>query len=653
MLSSSAEQSNATHPEGKESGAANSVARAEEPEPEASNATTRAEERLRWERTVRELEEEVSTRRQQFAGAQELLQSQEACWAKEVEHEELVCELAAVEAGTPRSEMEVATAEAIEWQTSAKAAVEAVQRLEMLANKELIRTERLRGCALVQQARCSDLERRLETETASVQKLQAQISALVQQAAWRRQEAQQEQSISVLHAQGLDRELEAMRWQLEETEAETQARRREASARRDRATKQLRAQLERQEAKVLCGVNSPRSQHSTSSTVQSGRRSSFSSSGASKQAPQVAALRSAIYRQEQDAKRELQDLRAEIFAARQELEEERGPWLNARSRLELRLAEALGALSIEQASVTTAETERRDQGAKLRSLEEGLETQPRELLLKLVALGVDPALVLSTPRGDATRASQGAGPMPTKGSSSPSQSCKDGSVAEEALVPAPVRALKPALEQASASNCGLVRALQEQEAVAEKCRLEALQHTTRISKLREELVEEQGLEARCVQQMTTAQEELGAACRRQEAGVEQALRTLRQLQLRLQEDQATAHEYEILEISFEADEAEHAYLRLKSALLAECEEEERLHAELLAQQAEQRQSLVREFARAGMELPEQLPELSSPATPLENDELVGWALQLPNTPSTPQLSPQHSQLNSWRPSVGR
>lgn len=647
-MSSSAEQSNATHPEGKESGAANTITRAEEPEPEASNATTRAEERLRWERTVRELEEEVSARRQQFAGAQELLQSQEACWAKEIEHEELACELAAVEAGTPRSEMELATA-AIEWQTSAKAAVEAVQRLELLANKELIRTERLRGCALVQQARCSDLERRLETETASVQKLQAQISTLVQQAAWRQQEAQQDQSMSVLRRQGLDRELEAMRWQLEETEAETEARRREASARRDRATKQFRAQLERQEAKVLCGSGSPRSQHSTSSTVQPGRRSSYGSSGTSKQAPQVAALRTAIYRQEQDAKRELQDLRAEVSAARHELEAERGPWLYDRGRLELRLAEALGALSIEQASVTTAETERMDQGATLRSLEEGLETQPRTLLLKLVALGVDPALVLSTPRGDATRASQGAGPMPAKGSSSPSQSCSDASVAEDAFVPAPVQALRPALEQASASNRGLVQALQEQEAVAEKCRLEAVQHTNLISKLREDLVDEHCLEARCVQQMRTAQEELGAACRRQEAGVEQALRTLRQLQLRLQEDQATAHEYEFLELSFEADEAEHAYLRLRSALVAECEQEERLHAELLAQQAEQRQSLVKEFALAGMELPEQLPELSSPATPLENDELVGWALQLPNTPSTPQLS----QLNSRRPSVGR
>merc|ERR1711972_725103 len=58
-------------------------------------------------------------------------------------------------------------------------------------------------------------------------------------------------------------------------------------------------------------------------------------------------------------------------------------------------------------------------------------------------------------------------------------------------------------------------------------------------------------------------------------------------------------EEEVLQVNDEAAQGEAAYLRLRHALVTECEEAERLHEDLLEEQAEQRRKLVEQLAEVG------------------------------------------------------
>ncbi|CAE8614284.1 unnamed protein product [Polarella glacialis] len=296
---------------------------------------TRLQDRACWEQT-------------QLIHAQELVLSQDSYWAKEVEHAELSLELAEMQ--DVQVELTAVREEAAAWKACARSASEAVQRLEVLAGKEQIRAERLRGCALQQQSRCVDLERHLEAESAQKTRLAAQVQALGSRVAWRHQEAEQERSMWVLQRRELDRALEDARHRITEAEVEAEAVQREAAMKRDRTLRQLRAQFERQEAAIVASSGSAIGEDESSagspralyhSAAPRRRRSCPGKGARSLQGTKVAALRSAIYRQDQEGKREIHDLQAEFFREQQQLSLEEFSWRQRHQRLSSQLRDSL------------------------------------------------------------------------------------------------------------------------------------------------------------------------------------------------------------------------------------------------------------------------------------------------------------------------
>ncbi|CAE8620930.1 unnamed protein product, partial [Polarella glacialis] len=580
---------------------------------------TRLQDRACWEQTVRELEEQARARHQQLIHAQELVLSQDSYWAKEVEHAELSLELAEMQ--DVQVELTAVREEAAAWKACARSASEAVQRLEVLAGKEQIRAERLRGCALQQQSRCVDLERHLEAESAQKTRLAAQVQALGSRVAWRHQEAEQERSMWVLQRRELDRALEDARHRITEAEVEAEAVQREAAMKRDRTLRQLRAQFERQEAAIVASSGSAIGEDESSagspralyhSAAPRRRRSCPGKGARSLQGTKVAALRSAIYRQDQEGKREIHDLQAEFFREQQQLSLEEFSWRQRHQRLSSQLRDSLISASEARhpplpspgTSLNTPPRLTRSPSELPKHLidADGAGLEPRECLASSAleashfrpfrgAASRRPLPALLSPcRGRSPSSTAPSSPSGSRGQRSP-QTARQQSL----------RSIEPAV-------------------LEEELGLSAAGQAVQISHLRAELSEEQQLEARCLQRIRTAQEELTSAYCVQEQGIEQSLRLFKTSQAQLEEEAAVRHEQEFSAVSLEAEQAEQAYLRLRSALVEQCEQEESLHEELLAEQAEHRRCLVAELALS-VEAKHQRPRLGMGTRRVDGAEL--------------------------------
>lgn len=285
-------------------------------------------------------------------------------------------------------ELDAASGEVARWAQTAAHARDAIRRLEVLSGQELIRSERLRGIALSQQAKCFTLEQQIERRRVQAQEMQLQLEHLEQHALHRQQETSREKSLWARRRQDLDKALEDARRSAAQEQAELSHRRKDLQAKHERAARHLRLQLERQEATVRCAPEAP------VATPPPSARSSLSgaSSPAQRRAPspgsgdRVAALRAALHRQRQERERGLRQMRAEIVRLREEdtrRPEVRPPaWAMLQAGCELRAAEEAHA----RARAKCGEWQ-----GELRALEAELDERPREIQRRLEAMAVHAA----------------------------------------------------------------------------------------------------------------------------------------------------------------------------------------------------------------------------------------------------------------------
>jgi len=210
-------------------------------------------------------------------------------------------------------------------------AVRVVEQLETLAGQELIRMERLRGCALAQRARCMDLEQCVEKRTAQTHKLSNRIQALEQRVSWSSQQAAHERNIWILKKRELDRNLDDVRSAGRRWLADVGALCQESAWRRDNDVKLLRTQFERQAAMILVTeeVEGRVDARARASSAPSGNSAASASSGA-----RIASMRASLRRQEEDRRRQVREINEEMLWERQTSEAEAA--LHRRRNEELR-----------------------------------------------------------------------------------------------------------------------------------------------------------------------------------------------------------------------------------------------------------------------------------------------------------------------------
>lgn len=266
------------------------------------------------EGVVKALEEDVGSRRQLLVSAQSLQYH-----AADSAHDGLEGELA---------EALIQATYGVEAESNA---VRVVEQLETLAGQELIRMERLRGCALAQRARCMDLEQCVEKRTAQTHKLSNRIQALEQRVSWSSQQAANERNIWILKKRELDRNLDDVRSAGRRWLADVGALCQESASRRDNDVKLLRTQFERQAAMILVTeeVEGRVDARARASSAPSGNSVASASSGA-----RIASMRASLRRQEEDRRRQVREINEEMLWERQTSEAEAA--LHRRRNEELR-----------------------------------------------------------------------------------------------------------------------------------------------------------------------------------------------------------------------------------------------------------------------------------------------------------------------------
>jgi len=219
-------------------------------------AQLRALERKRWDREMGELEARVAARRGQVVAAEEASEGR-AAWRHEEEASLSSRRRQAAEEQERRAVAEMGRArhEAARHAGCALRAQEAIQRLRVLANQELIRTERLRGSSLGQQARCLQLERSLEQKQGEVRAMHARAEHVQGHVAWRQQEVAQDRKFWAQRRRTLEKALEDAQFIALEEQNLLHSRRRDLQNRNERMARNLRAQLEKQEATFLARLD--------------------------------------------------------------------------------------------------------------------------------------------------------------------------------------------------------------------------------------------------------------------------------------------------------------------------------------------------------------------------------------------------------------
>lgn len=522
-------------------------------------AELRSLEQARWTRTVRTLEEEVTSRRIALSNAQELARERRRLAEEEEQHNE-----ARAQAGNEDAEFQGTRDEAVRWRTAGVRASEAVERLEMMSGQELIRAERLRGCALVQQARCLDLERLTEARSAQVQKLTTQVNGLQQRNNWCHQEAEQERNLWILRRRELERALEDVQRASADVRTGFEHQRQEHATKRERVFKNMRAQLERQEVAIMASGTSEAAVSSTDTVAPaqgcsqiSGRRRPSSGPPGSPGSPsrrriaspgasggsRVASLRSALHRQEESSKKELQVLRSKVFTEQQQA--------RSFSSLTSRLSKARSDLASVEDTLAQCRARHKEHECRLQLAQAQLENRPSELHRKITAI----------------QRAAGLADLSKLGS---------GLFAEAETEAQAAKALVALSKQ------------NEQE-----FRLTEASHHAAVAGLRSELEERRSAA------VSSSVQALASARARPPVDVERRIQAIWQTHHADQAARNAACDEQLWQLDNEASQAEAAYLRLRHALVSECEEAERLHDDLIEEQVEQRRKLVEQLAESG------------------------------------------------------
>lgn len=516
-------------------------------------AELRAEERLRWQQAIQQLTARV-----------------------EVEKRRLE-ELSAAEAvvlvpGAAQAWTSIPTyADGRAWHDSVDGHMEAIQRLQADASKELIKAERLKGSFLMQQARIMDLEQLLGERSVEAQRLVAEVARVERQSAERMLEESQLRHQWTLQRQKLDRRLEAAQSSATRAAREGQSARRALAVAHEREVRLLRSQRKRQEETMLraepgstsfsregptCTVT-PRAPSLASTRVSpahgrladspqtanhnSRRSRSSTPGGVPSAAAKVAALRTTVHRQERSGTHEIQALKSELFCEQQRLRFSLEDSTVVRERhlavQQISQAEALTeALRTEaQAALGSLPLWR----ARLEELQDKATLCDRQSLLgpRLRAVG---EVIHREPLRD---------PLESP-SSPPSDSFRDYQ-----LQVARASVLRPEIE--------------------EELRSAAAARSAQMDVFAEILAERVNLKEELARAEATGHRQGSIA-----AG-------------------SPSHQVVLSQIVQETEEAEDAYQRLRSALVAECQQAQRLHDELLQEQAAQRKRLVDQLQSAG------------------------------------------------------
>lgn len=611
----------------------------EEHENEAQllQAQIRAIERSRWDRELRTLEEQLAARRAELEAAEAATSRQCGSALSRAPPPSFASEYVHEERGRTTLELLAARQAHGKQLRTAQRASEAIQRLRVLGNQELIRTERLRGSSLGQQARCLELERQLASRCSEQSELQAQVDALREYISSRHQEALQERRVWAARRQTLDKALEDARSVAAAERDLLVARRREAQSRHQRSARSLHAELQKQEAALLApllallplplrmqlrgsAAAAPLPPARASSAGATTRRSSGGASSSTQPAAggggrerrvsmpgytggdRVAALRASLHRQRQEQLREIGDTRAEVFRLRQLLDQDCSPTFKGRGAAVSREASRLAWLSWpmavqehraaeERVSASRAHCE--EQQRRLAALERRLDLRPVRLAERLGRI--------------ASGGFSGDSQPPLSGSEEALLEAAGASAWTEAthwessvqLVAAALEEQLAALEGGSRHTRVQAEAKGRRE---QRKLLDSLKNAERLQDqaacfLAAEEAKLRGLQARC----RVAAELAGSSSdEAPEGGLPAAaanrMHCLEVAQASLQEELNESFTRELAGLRAEAAQAEDGYFMLRQALLHEHAQAEAENARLLKEEAAQQREVLEELA---------------------------------------------------------
>jgi len=554
-------------------------------------------ERSCWERSTAALEDEVAARRRRLENASTLVGDGRQLRMEEQCRERSLLELkgSAALAG--------AREEVARWQAEAKRATDHVNQLEFSIGDELIRTERMRGSALAQRARWIDLEQQMQVRSAAARRLAGEVGSLEQHAALEKQEAAQKHHLCDLRQRSLERRLDEMRRISWNARADAHRKGHDTTIRQERELRQLRAQLQRKSntlsaaAEAAAAAVPPCTEtgsYSGSTTAGRHRRSSTPDLG-----PRVASVRAAQRRQQEMGRREINDLRAELFKEQHEIENASFQRESQQQELCWKLRQARSQLEVVAHTYNRAVTKQLEQVNELTDMEARLETKMEALELTHGKSALEAkapctwsqTLALGEPT--AAHAASIVGRLPDVAFE-----------VREAAFTARVRARK-AMQELSEQHVSEVTLLDREAATQLQTELATARmthqqelscmnqrHHSHVARLRAELRAERTLPIPCP---AVNLDLAGADCRLTE-NWDIKLQELRAAHNQNKAAELASYERRLRLTVDETNEVERMYLELRAALRAAAEEAKRTHEQVLEEQALQRQELVAALA---------------------------------------------------------
>lgn len=485
--------------------------------------------------------------------------------------------------------------EAASWRQLAMKASEEVERLESAVSHESLRTERLRGIALTNQTCCADLEKNVESHRSHIGSLSDQINLLEHRLALRQQEVEKEEGMWNRKRADLERLLDTVRQRSAEAQIEAQRRRQEVAMQREREVRQFRSQTE-QQISALQQASARQIEAEEASASRQTRRRAASSNIDTKEASKIAALRSALHRQEEETKKELREIKSEFFSEQQQLmADDASPRRRQRQARSQQLQ-----VDVECArGMFEAQLQRCLQQRKLfHALEEEEESQSQEALRQLGQLEVEACTGELGLFLDAVSPGLDAGserePSLSPRMRSRASLARDRDEQTVAVVSgADLPGDDPVAEK--------LRSICSEMVGQHEAKLYRLhdEHQRAVRRLEAELADERQVIENQLQDHAGSARATAAAISAGSADTARRLANLRTVCERAADQEASAWRRSFVKAQEEAAEDERRYTKLRRALLAEHEQAEMFHQRVRAEEIDQRRQLIEQLALSG------------------------------------------------------